>query len=135
MALSEETNPYEILIRLNAGGIAGAHYKTLTEIMRDGVVISATENPPMQLATAEGQEGLSLGVLLGDVAANALIQIDQLTQRARDISEQNQSLLEQLNTAGQRNKDLAEQLQAALAEIERLTAAQTAEPAPEPEQA
>lgn len=47
MALTERTRPYEILVRYNANAAGqltiAAHQRDLTEVLRDGVVISATE--------------------------------------------------------------------------------------------
>lgn len=71
MALQERVRGEEILIRLSESGVAGAHYQTITEILRDGVVISASMNPPVPLnLTGEGPEHLV--TLLGETAATAL---------------------------------------------------------------
>lgn len=53
MALSERTRPYEYLIRINADLSIGAQKQSLTEVLRDGEVISAIVNAPEELTEAE----------------------------------------------------------------------------------
>lgn len=56
MALTERTRPYEVLIRYNqdAAGVetTAAHQTHITEVLRDGVVISATEHAAQALDVA-----------------------------------------------------------------------------------
>jgi hypothetical protein len=108
MALTERERDYEILIRINEDGSLGAHFRSITEILRDGDVVSAVENPPVPLATAIGQEGASLADKLGSVASAALLQ--------------NDSLQRDLIAAGQQIESLNTQHQEAQSEIARLTA-------------
>lgn len=56
MALTERTRPYEVLIRYNmsAAGVetTAAHQIHITEVLRDGAVISATEHAAQALDVA-----------------------------------------------------------------------------------
>lgn len=53
MALTERTRSYEYLIRVNEDNSIGAQKQSLTEILKDGIVISAVVNPPEGLTDAE----------------------------------------------------------------------------------
>jgi len=79
MALSEQTRPYETMVRHHADGTIGAHHQTITEILRDKVVIQATVNEPQPLAVADGQNGLKLSEVLGEAATLALKENERLT--------------------------------------------------------
>lgn len=105
MALVERTRGEEILIRLNVNGISGAHYQTITEILRDGLVISATLNAPIPLSLVD-ETGTSLSALLGETASSALTQLEQ-------ANAQIQFLTESLAIANESNK----QLNAKIAEL------------------
>lgn len=72
MALTERTRPYETLIRHNANGPVGAHHQTITEILRDGAVVSASVNPPVTVV----DQGLD--DLLSQTLTAALSQITNL---------------------------------------------------------
>lgn len=116
MALEQRTRGEEILIRLTADGIGGAHYQTITELLDDGQIISARENPPVQLALA-GDGDDTLGKLLGETTSAALVQneaykrqlltaqdhvVDLTTTIAEQKSqlEQNQMAMEQMQSSG-----------------------------------
>lgn len=79
MALSEQTRPYETMVRHHADGTIGAHHQTITEILRDKVVIQATVNEPQPLAVADGQSGLKLSEVIGEAATLALKENERLT--------------------------------------------------------
>lgn len=79
MALTERTRPYEVLIRYNmsAAGVetTAAHQIHITEVLRDGVVISATEHAaqPLEVALVAGIVGDKLPGLVAErdaLAAN-----------------------------------------------------------------
>lgn len=78
MALEERTRPYETMIRHNADGTIGAHHIRITEILRDGAVISANVEAAEPLAVADGKDGLKLSDVLGEALPIALVQIDRL---------------------------------------------------------
>lgn len=78
MEITERTRPYETLIRHNDNGTIGAHHQTISEIVKDGMVINASINPPQQLSVADGQDGLLLSDVIGDAATAALKEIELL---------------------------------------------------------
>lgn len=110
MALSEKERPYETMIRHHADGTIGAHHQTITEILRDKVVIQATVNEPIPLAVADGQGGLSLADVMGEAATLALKENERLTgelatsalslEQTRGQLEQATNEIAQLETAG-----------------------------------
>lgn len=85
MALTERTRPYETLIRHNPDGSIGAHHVRITEILRDGAVISANVEAAVSLAVAEGQDGLKLSDVLGEALPIALLQIDKLQSEVASL--------------------------------------------------
>lgn len=93
MALSQKISPYEILIRLNADGLAGAHYQTISEIYEDGNPnpVSASISPPIPLALAQ-EQGANLPDLLGEVSAGLLIQVETLTRQLQDAHDEIEKL-------------------------------------------
>jgi len=50
MALEQKDRDYEILVRYNDDGKVGFHRQTLSEIIKDGVVLASTINPPEKLS-------------------------------------------------------------------------------------
>lgn len=78
MSLTERTRPYEVLIRYNqdAAGVetTAAHQIHITEVLRDGVVISATEHAaqPLDVAVVEGIVGDRLPGLIAERDALAV---------------------------------------------------------------
>jgi hypothetical protein len=116
MALEKLTRGEEILIRLTASGIGGAHYQTITEYLEDGIVTSARQNPPVQLSLA-GDGDDTLSKLLGETTSAALVEneaykrqllnaqdqvVDLTTTIAEQKSqlEQNQMAIEQMQSSG-----------------------------------
>lgn len=69
--IEEKEIPYEILIRLSGSGVAGAHFMTLRQIIKDGQVVAESENPPQDVAE-------NLADILGVALTHALIEIDNL---------------------------------------------------------
>lgn len=53
MALSENTRPYEILVRIHADGSASGQRQSITEISRGDEIIASTINPPEELTEAQ----------------------------------------------------------------------------------
>ncbi len=84
MAVIERTRAYETLIRHNADGSIAAHHMTISEVLRDGVVIAATLNSPEPVA------GAAFDVVLGAALNAALGQVSQLqaliVQQAADLA-------------------------------------------------
>ncbi len=72
MALTERTRPYEVLIRYNQDAVGvettAAHQIHITEVLRDGVVISATElaAQPLDVALVKGIVGDKLPSLTAE---------------------------------------------------------------------
>ena len=90
MALEEITRGQEILIRLKnddtgANVIGGAQYQTITEILKNGVVISAQMNDPIPLSLV-GDGDNTLAGLLGEVSANALVQNEALQASLANVN-------------------------------------------------
>ena len=90
MALEEITRGQEILIRLKnddtgANVIGGAQYQTITEILKNGVVISAQMNDPIPLSLV-GDGDNTLAGLLGEVSANALMQNEALQASLANVN-------------------------------------------------
>lgn len=82
MPLEEKVRPYEILIRLDANGVVGAQYQEISEILRDGVLISASvgEAKPID-ANAELSERV-----LGHALATALRENSLLKERIAGLT-------------------------------------------------
>ena len=134
MAIEERTRPYEIFIRINADKTFGASYRTIYELVRDGVVIVANEGSPVPLAVAAGDPGAPFEEVMGEFANSALLsnqnyqlqvteladslagaraQVAQLTEDAGKA----QANIEQLNTV---QDQLEQELSAAQARINEL---------------
>lgn len=85
--IEERTRGEEILIRLNENGVTGAHYKTITEYVRDGEVLpGAVINAPISLALVGGSGGPSLQDMLGEVAATVLLQFEAAVNEVANLS-------------------------------------------------
>ncbi|AEY69554.1 hypothetical protein AH2_00045 [Burkholderia phage vB_BceS_AH2] len=82
MALEERTRPYETLIRHNADGTIGAHHQTITEILRDGIVISAVVSDPKTIG------GSDLSSVLGEATTAALAENETLKSRVAALQSQ-----------------------------------------------
>ena len=85
MAIEERTRPYEVLIRINTDGSIGASYRTLFELVSDGVVVSASESPPLPLSVAEGESGMSLSDILGEANLEVLKENERLVQQLAEL--------------------------------------------------
>ncbi|MDH6265550.1 hypothetical protein M2360_000940 [Rhizobium sp. SG_E_25_P2] len=74
---TEETHPYEILIRFDeaTGALKGAHQQRITVVKRDGAVIQAVigEAAPVDLVDF-GASGLMSEAMAAALAANANLQ-------------------------------------------------------------
>lgn len=77
---TEETTPYEVLLRFNEGKLSGAHYQTITHVKRDGLIISSQSDALQQLALVEGEEGQKLSEVLGEITAATIIENQTLTE-------------------------------------------------------
>lgn len=72
MALTERTRAYETLIRYGANGEIGSQHSTITEVLRDSVIVSAQVNSPQPLTVAE------LGGIVEAADGAALIELAQV---------------------------------------------------------
>ena len=118
MAIQERTRPYETLIRHHPDGTIGSHHKLINEVLRDGVVIMATELEP------EDVKGTALEAVLGQATAAALAEVEAVklqltatqdalrtqTERAHDLD----SKLAKADEDLQRQVAVAAELQQAL---------------------
>lgn len=74
----EKTQPYEVLIRFTDGQMTGAHFQTITTVLRDGVLFGIPViNQPEQLALVTGESGDLLSDVLGE-NLNSLVSTNQL---------------------------------------------------------
>ena len=94
---TEETTPYEVLLRFSEGQLSGAHYQTITQVKRDGLIISSQIDAPQKLALVEGEEGQKLNEVLGDITAATIID--------------NRLLAEELSAANSRIYELTDLLE------------------------
>ena len=108
---SEETFNYEILLRFGdsdpyKGQLRGAHRQTITQTKKDGVIIAASIDPPEQLSLLEGERGLFLFDLLGDISAETIVQNGILQNTISDLQERLDKQKEIINHYVQENAGL-----------------------------
>lgn len=99
--------PYEILIRLDADGVRGAHYQTLFQLLVDGVVKQERVNDPVPLSLVDEGVATLLSTVLGEAAATAL------TENARLADE-----LESAQQSAQADAASLAEAQAAIAQLQ-----------------
>lgn len=99
--------PYEILIRLDADGVRGAHYQTLFQLLVDGVVKQERVNDPVPLSLVDEGVATLLSKVLGEAAATAL------TENARLADE-----LESAQQSAQADAASLAEAQAAIAQLQ-----------------
>jgi hypothetical protein len=99
MALSERRIRYETLIRWHEDGTIGAQQIDLDQVLRDGVVISSTLTPAMQLGTADYPGATPLGDILGEAASTAFVRVEVLEKSLGEVSTIAQQQIEQLTQA------------------------------------
>lgn len=92
MAITESNRDYEILIRINSDGSLGAHLQTISEILKDGVVINSIIDSPIPLQTS-GSTGVLLSDRLGDIAALALVQLAEANAAIKALQLQLEEML------------------------------------------
>lgn len=75
----EVTKPYELLFRFDevTGDLKGAHYKTVTTVVKDGVAIAATPSDAQPVSHDKGVSGLDLAPILGELATAQQQTIEQ----------------------------------------------------------
>lgn len=123
MALTERERSYETLIRHNEDGSVGAHHQTISEVMRDGVVISATLNEPQQLAVLDGETGQKLADVLGAATTAALAD----AQRSAASLSAAQGVIQELTAKLASAESECESLRAALSEAQQTAVVSQAE--------
>jgi len=85
----ERTRLYEILTRVNPDGSIASHVSYITEVLRDGAVISATINPPAPVDPSDNVAYVAFVAVMGEAVASALTQAQQLAEeQAKQIAEQ-----------------------------------------------
>lgn len=104
--------PYEILIRLDADGVRGAHYQTLFQLLVDGVVKQERVNDPVPLSLVDDGVATLLSKVLGEAAATALTENARLADELKTSQQSAQadaaSLAEAQATIGQLQAQIAE---------------------------
>lgn len=124
---SEETFFYEVLLRFgevspNKGKLVGASLTQLTQILKDGVLLNTTINPPQQLALVEGEDGQQLSEVLGLVNSQTIIDNQVLATENQRLSARVDDLQATSQTLDAELTQTESELAAAQAEIQRLTA-------------
>lgn len=88
MAFEERTRPYEFLVRWGENGaVQGAHVALITEIVKDGVVVSATAGHAQAVSLA-GEAGFPISEVLDAVHVGALAALDQANQTIDTLKQQ-----------------------------------------------
>lgn len=85
---TETKTPYELLFRWKDDGtLSGAHVQFREATFKDGVKIAESTTNAQPVATADGQDGLALAPILGQLATDQAKQIDTLTTEiaAKDL--------------------------------------------------
>lgn len=83
--------PYEILIRLDADGVRGAHYQTLFQLLVDGVVKQERVNAPVPLSLVDDGVATLLSKVLGEAAATALAENARLADELESAQQSAQA--------------------------------------------
>lgn len=109
--------PYEILIRLDADGVRGAHYQTLFQLLVDGVVKQERVNDPVPLSLVDDGVTTLLSSVLGEAVAKALAENARL---ADELEKAQQSAQADVASLAEAQATVA-QLQAQLAELTKPT--------------
>lgn len=98
--MKQLTYPYEILIRLNKDGIAGAQYQTITDIVADDdVTILAAQLGSVGPLAVAAEAGVPLAEIMGEAASLALQENEQLKGVIAQMQLVNETLSQQLNEA------------------------------------
>ena len=89
MSIIKRTFDYEILLRLSADGLTGAHSVSVTEIVDDesGEVFSTYINDPVSLSTREGEGGRELSEILGAAVARTILENEEMARYAEERDE------------------------------------------------
>lgn len=99
--IEERNRAYETLIRhTEAGGIA-AHHQTISEVIRDGVVIAATVSVPVALIDVAAELEPIIGAALIAAVADADALREKLVQREAELAVVSQELAALKKAAGQ----------------------------------
>ena len=114
---TEETFAYEILLRFGEGDttkgkLTGAHYQTVTQVKRDGVIISSKIDTPQQLALLEGESGQMLSEVLGGVTAETIIHNQTLAASVATLQAQADQMQTSISERDVTIDDLRAQLEA-----------------------
>ena len=88
MAFEERTRPYEFLVRWGENGaIQGAHVALITEILKDGAVVSAQAGYAQPVSLA-GEVGFPIAEVLDAVHVGALAALDLANQTIAELKQQ-----------------------------------------------
>lgn len=96
---SEETRLYEVLIRVNEGIPWAAQYQTITEVKKDGVVISATIGDVAPVADKSSAEFDVIAQLIGHESAGAMLEIQRLNTENESLRSKIEALSSELTNA------------------------------------
>ena len=96
--MQQVTYPYEILIRLSQSGVVGAQYQTITDIIDDdGVTILASKMGAVGPLAVGAQSGTPLASIMGEAAAVALLENEQLKGQNLQLQSLVESLMRQID--------------------------------------
>lgn len=72
-SFEERTRLYEVLTRVNPDGSIASQASYISEVLRDGVVISATVNPPVAVDDGDTEAYAAFVSIVGAATAEALL--------------------------------------------------------------
>ncbi|NQD77771.1 hypothetical protein HP547_25320 [Pseudomonas sp. CrR7] len=105
--LIEQTSLYEILIRVREDGSYGAHYQTITRVLRDGERFgSASEGPLVPLVEGDSEAFALFGQYVGSATADTLAANQALQGRVSELEQARDSLAGELQQALDANQVL-----------------------------
>jgi hypothetical protein len=122
---TEETKPYEFLIRFNDDDNVGAQYQTQTKVFKDGLVFSAVIDPPVQLAVLDGEAGALLSDLLGAATVSTLANNTALAAQVAQLNAAGEQLLQEFTESQGALEQALLQVQTLQAQIDALTPARS----------
>jgi DNA repair exonuclease SbcCD ATPase subunit len=107
MALVERTRPYELFFRINADGTFGTSYKTIWELLNDGVVTRDTEGQLQPVYTVDDEGIAVLNTILGPVLTTAISSNETLQAQVKAAAQIIDQTKVQLGDAVSANQSLS----------------------------
>ena len=119
MAITEQTRPYETLIRHNADGSIHAHHVQINEVLRDGEVIAATVLSSVTLGTAESA-GVDLATVIGQSCLDAIADAEAIRAENAVLLDANAELTQRCETLAGNVTTLEASVQELAAQVQQL---------------